>query len=314
MAVSREQHDMLRDLQARDDFRARIWVAMEYRFMPAIAKLLQLLPKVGDIKMVCIRENRFPFLHKINAWNRDPLKTGDTLVEKCVHFFDLFRLITSQEVQPSGVRSLAQRGLNYQDEDLEHYPIVDSAYVIMPFKEREDAEDGDGGGYESSGGHHHSTIGCLELCMFTEGSRHQEEIVVTGTKGRLEAYLPENKVYHYERPDSTGWVDRSIPPPQESIRETVFDCSNVKEIHNISDEEQMPTHGGYHYSSTAVEWLKLISAIQAWRKSGEWIPEVSLDDGLRAVEMGMMATTSIVNDRMRNDYKRAQSCPVHNQP
>ena len=238
VAVSREQHDMLRDLQARDDFRARIWVAMEYRFMPAIAKLLQLLPKVGDIKMVCIRENRFPFLHKINAWNRDPLKTGDTLVEKCVHFFDLFRLITSQEVQPSGVRSLAQRGLNYQDEDLEHYPIVDSAYVIMPFKEREDAEDGDGGGYESSGGHHHSTIGCLELCMFTEGSRHQEEIVVTGTKGRLEAYLPENKVYHYERPDSTGWVDRSIPPPQESIRETVFDCSNVKEIHNISDEEQ----------------------------------------------------------------------------
>jgi len=76
--------------------------------------------------------------------------------------------------------------------------------------------------------------------MFTEGSRHQEEIVVTGTKGRLEAYLPENKVYHYERPNSTGWVDRSIPPPQESIRETVFDCSNVKEIHNISDEEQMP--------------------------------------------------------------------------
>ena len=48
------------------------------------------------------------------------------------------------------------------------------------------------------------TIGCLELCMFTEGSRHQEEIVVAGTKGRLEACLPENKVYHYERPISTG--------------------------------------------------------------------------------------------------------------
>ena len=106
-------------------------------------------------------------------------------------------------------------------------------------------------------------------------------------------------------------VDRSIPPPQESIRET-----NVKEIHNIYDEEQMPTHGGYHYSSTAVEWLKLIYAIQTCRKSGDWIPEVPLDDGLRAVEMGMMATSSIVNDRMRNaegdDHKRAQSCPAHN--
>lgn len=96
----------------------------------------------------------------------------------------------------------------------------------------------------------------------------------------------------------------------------MFDCSNVKEIHNISDEEQMPTHGGYHYSSTAVEWLKLIYAIQTCRKSGDWIPEVPLDDGLRAVEMGMMATSSIVNDRMRNaegdDHKRAQSCPAHN--
>lgn len=54
VAVSREQHDMLRDLMSRDDFRARVWVAMEYRFMPAVAKLLQLLPRIGDIKMVRI--------------------------------------------------------------------------------------------------------------------------------------------------------------------------------------------------------------------------------------------------------------------
>ena len=64
VAVSREQHDMLRDLESRDDFRARVWVAMEYRFMPAVAKLLQLLPQIGDIKMVTIRENRFPFLRE----------------------------------------------------------------------------------------------------------------------------------------------------------------------------------------------------------------------------------------------------------
>ena len=252
---------------------------------------------------------------KIGDWNRDPHKTGDTLVEKCVHFFDLFRLITSQEIEAGGVRALAQRGLNYLDEDLDHHPIVDSAYVVMSFKERDDTEEGHDGGYESSGGHHHSTIGCLELCMFSEGSRHQEEIIVTGTKGRLEAYLPENKVYFYERPSSKGWSDRSIPPPQDSIRETVFDCSNVKAIHNIPQDELMPTHGGYHYSSTAVEWLKLIKALETWRKTGVWSPEVSLDDGLRAVEMGMMATAAIINDRVDNDkgadYKRAQSCPVH---
>ena len=137
---------------------------------------------------VTIRENRFPFLHKIGAWNRDPLKSGDTLVEKCCHFFDLFRLITSQEVETGGVRSLAQRGLNYLDENLDHHPIIDSAYVVMSFQDRENG-DNEEGGYESSGGHHHATMGCLELCMFSEGSRHQEEIVVTGTEVRYCMYV-----------------------------------------------------------------------------------------------------------------------------
>jgi myo-inositol 2-dehydrogenase / D-chiro-inositol 1-dehydrogenase len=79
VAVSSEQLDRLRSSQS---FVARIWVAMEYRFIPAIAKLIELLPTVGDIKMVTIRENRFPFLKKIGEWNRDRNKTGDSLVEK----------------------------------------------------------------------------------------------------------------------------------------------------------------------------------------------------------------------------------------
>lgn len=115
VAVSKEQHDVLRDLAIKTDFIARVWVAMEYRYIPAIAKLLSLIPTIGELKMVSIlqvhfalcylfdtsldlqnfsrrfsslfqvtiRENRYPFLHKIGAWNRDPAKTGDTLVEKC---------------------------------------------------------------------------------------------------------------------------------------------------------------------------------------------------------------------------------------
>jgi hypothetical protein len=85
----------------------------------------------------------------------------------------LFRLITSQEAVLSKVRALAQRGLNYQDEGSEfETPIIDSAYVTMPFKCADPAERKQWS----------NTIGCLELCMFSEGSRHQEEIIVTGTK------------------------------------------------------------------------------------------------------------------------------------
>lgn len=269
--------------------KARIWVAMEYRFIPAVSKLLSLLPSVGEIKMVTIRENRYPFLHKIGAWNRDRAKTGDTLVEKCCHFFDLFRLITSQEASLSHVRSLAQRGLNYDTESYQYnVPIMDSAYVTIPFLPRNYSENSDA---QQRKVH---TIGCLELCMFAEGSRHQEEIIVTGTNGRLEAYLPENKVYQYQRPSHEQWSDRSIPPPKECRKETIYDCSNVRDVHGIDDE--IPTHGGYHYSSTAVEWFRLLRALDTVKESGEWKPLVSLEDGIKAVEIGLHATRSIVNE------------------
>ena len=168
VAVSKEQVTELRQLQASPSFVARIWVAMEYRYIPAIAKLRSLLPRIGDLRMVSIRENRYPFLHKIGAWNRDRRQTGDSLVEKCCHFFDLFRLISQQETNGQ-VQALAQRGINYQNEqDRVDPPVLDSAYVILGLQDEQHGKP--------------PAMGSLELCMFAEGSRHQEEIIVTGTK------------------------------------------------------------------------------------------------------------------------------------
>ena len=113
-------------------------------------------------------------------------------------------------------------------------------------------------------------------------------------KGRLEAYLPENSVYFYERPSKQMWTDRSIPPSSSDIRGKIYDCSNVKEVHGIATE--IPTHGGYHYSSTAIEWYHLLSEIRRHRDTGSFHPQVSLEDGLRAVEIGIQATAAIVNE------------------
>ena len=177
------------------------------------------------------------------------------------------------------VRSLVQRGVNYGDEEPplnEETPIIDAAYVMFPMKDA----------------NRPSTImACLELCMYAEGSRHQEEIIVTGTKGRLEAYLPENKVYSFRRPTLDEWPDRSVPPPKSSDREQVYDCANVNAIHGI--EGKIPTHGGYHYSSTAVEWYQLLEAMHRYQGTGMWKPEVSLLDGLAAVQIGLEATKSL---------------------
>ncbi len=219
------------------------------------------------------------------------------------------RLITGKEANLSKIRTMAQRGLNYEDEPPvavgtsanddssddetpsvddtnEFVPIIDAAYVTLPFQSNDRVK----------------VMGCLELCMYADGSRHQEEIIVTGTKGRLEAYLPENKVYSYQRPTHDGWTNRSEPPPYDSIIRNVYDCSDVCEVHGIeshdtgSSTSPIPTHGGYHYSSTAVEWYRLLEGIHEHQQTGAWKPLVSLQDGLRAVEIGLQATESIIND------------------
>ncbi|CAI7934701.1 unnamed protein product [Closterium sp. NIES-54] len=88
-----------------------VQVGLEYRFMPPVAALLHEVRggAVGRVHMVAIREHRFPFLHKVGAWNRFNGNSGGTLVEKCCHFFDLMNLIlndTPTRVMASGAQSV----------------------------------------------------------------------------------------------------------------------------------------------------------------------------------------------------------------
>lgn len=56
-------------------------------------------------------------------------------------------------------------------------------------------------------------------------------------------------------------------------------------------------HSGYHYSSTAIEWKYLIDAIRDSREGGQpFVPKVSLDDGIKAVEMGITSQANISNN------------------
>jgi len=98
----------------------------------------------------------------------------------------------------------------------------------------------------------------------------------------------------YQRPSHELWSDRSVPPPTHSIKEQIFDCSDVKGVHGIDSD--IPTHGGYHYCSTAVEWYHMLNQIREYRRGGDFTPQVSMVDGLRAVEIGIQATEALVND------------------
>ena len=125
--------------------------------------------------MLTIREHRFPFLEKVDDWNRFSINTGGTLIEKCCHFFDLMRFITQSEavkVYASGKQDVNHLNEKYGDKTPD---IIDNAFVIMQMS--------------------NGIRACLDLCMFAE-DRQTEEVVAVGTKGKLSASSqPELKVF-----------------------------------------------------------------------------------------------------------------------
>ncbi|MGA9278581.1 Gfo/Idh/MocA family protein [Ilumatobacter sp.] len=166
-----------------------IWMGLEYRYMPPTQRLLSELEAgtVGDVKMVAIREHRFPFLPKVDNWNRFSRNTGGTLVEKTCHFFDLMMQITGAD--PVRVFASGGQSVNHLDEsyDGETPDILDNAFVVVDF------DDG--------------SRGLLDLCMFAEASVNEQEIVVTGDVAKMEALVTESLLRVGKRSDGQHVVD-----------------------------------------------------------------------------------------------------------
>ncbi len=184
--------DCLEVIEAARDRAALVWVGLEYRYMPPVARLVQAVRdgEVGSPRMLAIREHRFPFLRKIGDWNRFNRNTGGTLVEKCCHFFDLMNLIIDD--RPVRVIASGAQDVNHLDESYEgEVPdIMDNAFVIV----------------EYAGG----ARAMLDLCMFAEASRHAEEISVVGELGKVEAFLPSQEFVSGRRSDGLGVVHSEV--------------------------------------------------------------------------------------------------------
>jgi myo-inositol 2-dehydrogenase/D-chiro-inositol 1-dehydrogenase len=148
------------------------WVGLEYRYMPSIEKMHALVTegRIGEVRMMAIREHRFPFLQKVDNWNRFNRFTGGTLVEKCCHFFDLMNLVVAAE--PTRVFASGSQDVNHLDERYggEQPDIIDNAYVIIDYE--------------------NGARAMLDLCMFAEMGSNEQEITVVGDRGKIEAYVP----------------------------------------------------------------------------------------------------------------------------
>ena len=239
------------------DYPAPFWVAMEYRYMPPVAALIEQAQNVtGGIKMLTIREHRFPFLEKIADWNRFNAKSGGTLVEKCCHFFDLMRLVLQDE--PVRVMASAGQAHNHLDEvyDGAVPDIWDHGYVIVDFA----------GGARAM----------LELCMFAEGARYQEEISAIGPNAKIEALVPGPGRFW---PEHLG----DAPVPQ-----VIVSPRNPKGPHVMNvPVDPVLLAAGDHNGSTFYQHQRFNDAVR-----GLGPVDVTANDGAKAVAMGLAAQES----------------------
>ena len=217
--------DCLEIKKLTKDYPSLFWTAMEYRYMPPVAKFIDEIHNktIGELKTLTIREHRFPFLKKINNWNRFEKNTGGTLVEKCCQFFDLMRLIAKSK--PISVYASGAQDVNHLDEEYDGKKpdIIDNAYVIVNFE--------------------NGARSLLELCMFAENSDMQEELVATGNKGKIETSVPSNESGKISSNLRIGMRDG------ETRLETIEVDKKILEA-------------GHHHGSTYYEHLAFLNAIK----------------------------------------------------
>ena len=227
-----------------------VWMGLEYRYMPPTQEVLREVRAgaVGRVRMVAIREHRFPFLPKVGNWNRFTRNTGGTLVEKCCHFFDLMNLVVDRP--PVRVMASGAQDVNHLDEsyDGEVPDILDNAYVIVEY------EDG--------------ARAMLDLCMFAEASRNEQELSVVGDLGKVEALVSEGLVRVGRRADGIGRVT------ERAVRDDAV------------------RHVGLHHGASYLEHVGFRDAVLGRRPA-----DVTVRDGMLAVALGEAAHRSIDEGR-----------------
>ena len=141
---------------------------LQYRYKSVYAEALTEVferRSVGRVHSVNMLEHRFPFLDKVQQWNKFSAYTGGTLVEKCCHYFDLMNLFSGGN--PERVFAVGNQAVNFHNfvYDNKKADGLDQAQLSIQYD--------------------NGVIGGFSLCMFTPGTR--EELVVCGDAGRVHA-------------------------------------------------------------------------------------------------------------------------------
>ena len=124
----------------------------------------------------------------------------------------------------------------------------------------------------------------LELCMFAEGAKYQEEISITGDTGKIEAFVPGPARF---------WPKKLGAPPIPKIVVSPRDKSGLRDFDVPVDE--LILEAGDHNGSTFYQHQKFMRVVD-----GHQSPEVTLNDGIWAVRMGNAAQVSAETGKVVN--------------
>lgn len=235
---------------------APIWVAMEYRYIAPVARLISALKdgEAGTLRMLSIREYRYPFLAKYDDWNRFSEKSGGTMVEKCCHFFDLMRHIIQSE--PVRIYASGAMDVNFVDEDYDgrRPDILDNVYVVVDFA--------------------NGVRAMIELCMFAESVPWQERVTAIGDAATIEARVPGPARF------SASGEERHAELEIAYRADRRVDVQTIEVDHSI-------LAAGDHHGSTFFQHQQFLAMV---KNGGQ--PVVSIEDGTLAVAMGQAAEQS----------------------
>ncbi len=152
-----------------ESYDAVFQVGLQYRYKTISVEAMHEVfdrKSVGEVRLLSMQEHRIPFLDKVNQWNKFTKYSGDTLVEKCCHYFDLMNLFAQS--RPTRVFASGGQAVNFTDFEYagERSDALDNAFVVIDYANGVRAN--------------------FSLCMFAP--MFYEELVVCGDEGRLRAW------------------------------------------------------------------------------------------------------------------------------
>lgn len=178
-------------IAARDASGKVLQIGLEYRSDPIMNKIARIVAAgtIGRPHILWIKEFRAPFAKKVGRWITKKECSGDTLVEKDCHHYDLLNWFADSPV----ISAAAFGGQNVEFED-ERADVIDNAWSIHE--------------------HANDARSALGLCMFCNRGQPGLEVGVIGAEGKLEHCAGHEIEVHLRRENE---VRRYNADPPEDI-------------------------------------------------------------------------------------------------